>query len=163
MPNRAHRRANDPTLDKWLHVEDDHGDPYDIYLRDVSAKDEADFLMLTEGKMGGLCDLFLEQRMTLVGIAGLIWSQRRHFEKKLTLLEVMKTVSLATLDAMELHDPREEDDPLDGLPADDPQRRLAEMRAGANASMDEFDPSEGLPGFGESTVPSGHGSGPSTD
>lgn len=163
MPNRAQRRGNDPSIDKWLHVEDDNGDPYDIFLRDISAKDEADYITMTQGQFGGLCDLFLKGEMTLVGISGLIWSQRRKYEKKLTVADVMKTVSMATIETLEMHDPEDEGDVVSELPSDDPQRKLAEMRATANRQLDEHDPSEGLPGFDGPTGGSGPGSGPPTD
>lgn len=162
MPNRAQRRANDPTVDKWLHVEDDNGNPYDIFLRDITGKDEYDFLMATQSNMGGLCDMFLESKVTLVNVAGLIWSQRRRFEKKLTVMDVLRDVSMATLETMEMHDPEDEDDALADLPADDPQRKLAEMRAGTNARLDQGDPAEGLPGFAGGSGTSGPDSGPST-
>jgi hypothetical protein len=137
-----------------------NGDPYDIYLRDISGKDEHDYMVATNGNMGGLCDLFLEQRVTLVNVAGLIWCVRRKFEKKLTPLDVLRDVSMATLETMEMHDPEDDEDVLESLPADDPTRKLAELRAG---KLQDAPVSEGMPGFGAGTPPHGPDSAPSTD
>lgn len=138
MPNRADRR--NPALDmgKWLHVEDAEGRPFDIYLRDITGKDEYDFLQMTQGSAGGLCDLFLEGKVTLVGLAGLIWCARRKFEKKLTVMDVLKTVNMMTLETMELHDPEEEDD--DAPPADDAATPLG-FDAGSEPSVPSSEPS----------------------
>jgi hypothetical protein len=163
MPNRQQRRANDPTLDKWLEVTDDYENKFEIFLRDVSGKDEFDFQIQTQGHVGGLCDLFLKGEPSLVNVAGLIWSQRRKHEKKLTVMEVLRSVSMATIETMVMHDPEEdEEDALESLPADDPQRKLAEMRAAADQSV-PHESGEGLPGFGERSGRSGPSSEPSTD
>lgn len=162
MPNREQRRSGATDLGKWLHVEDAEGTPYDIYLRDITGRDEFDFMTMTQGQMGGLCDLFLEQKVTLVGVAGLIWCARRKFEKKLTVMDVLKMVNMETIESMELHDPEEEGDAaLESLPADDPNRKLAEMRAAADQSVGH-ESGEGLPGFGGGSGPSGPDSEPST-
>jgi hypothetical protein len=123
MPNRQSRRHGDKVaLGRWLHVEDANGNPYDIYLKDISGKDEFDFMQMMAGtgmaNPPGLCDIFLEGRTTLVGISGLIWAQRRRYEKKLTPLDVMKTVNMATIETMELHDPEDEDEDEES-PSDD--------------------------------------------
>ena len=98
-------------------------------------------------------------KVTLTGIAGLIWSQRRKFEKRLTVRDVMKLVSMATLETMELHDPEDEGETaIEDMTPDDPRRKLAEMARGRRS-----DTEQGLPGFGEPTSSSGHDSGPSTD
>jgi hypothetical protein len=159
MPNRQQRRANDPTLDKWLHVVDMDDNPFEIYMRDISGKDEYDFLLATQGQMGGLCDMFLEQKVTLVNIAGLIWVVRRKYEKKLTVMDVLRTVSMATLETMDMHDPDDDEEALESLPADDPNRKLAQIRKGQVAQADA---SEGMPGFADGTPPYGHDSAPST-
>lgn len=138
MPNREARR--NPALDmgKWLHVEDAEGRPFDIYLRDITGKDEYDFLQMTQGTAGGLCDLFLEGKVTLVGLAGLIWCARRKFEKKLTVMDVMKTVNMMTLETMELHDPEEEEE--DAPAADDAGTPLG-FDAGSEPSALSSEPS----------------------
>lgn len=110
MPNREARRHGDrKALGRWLHIEDADGNPYDIYLKDISGKDEWDFMQMVDDRVG-LCDLFLSGKVTLVGIAGLIWTARRRYEKKLTVLDVVKTVNMACIETMELHDPDDEDD-----------------------------------------------------
>jgi hypothetical protein len=112
MPNREQRRhGTDPKLEKWIHVEDAQGNPYDIYFKDISGKDEWDFAQQQTGDSKvGLCDIFLEGRMTLIGIAGLIWCARRRYEKKLTIQDVLRSVNMATIETMELHDPEDEDE-----------------------------------------------------
>lgn len=158
MPNREQRRSNDPSIDKWIEVTDDYDRRFEIYLRDVSGKDEFDFQLQTQGQVGGLCDLFLKGEPSLVNVAGLIWSQRRKFEKKLTVMEVLRTVSMATVETIVMHDPNDdEEESMDSLPADDPNRQLAEMRARADESIGH-ETGEGLPGFDGGSGPSGHGS-----
>lgn len=133
MPNREQRRhGTDATLGKWLEVIDSDGTPFNIHLRDISGKDEFDYfqMMASTGVANppGLCDIFLEGKVTLTNIAGLVWAHRRkNGERKLTIADVLKTINMMTLETMELHDPDEEG--LEALPDDDPDRQLAEMRA----------------------------------
>lgn len=150
------QRLHDPGLGKWLHVEDREGNPYDIFMRDISGKDEFDFMQQMNGVPVGLCDIFLKGEVTLVCVAGLIWSQRRRYERKLTVHDVMKTVSMETVETMELHNPEEDAEVLSELAPDDPQRKLAEMRAV------RADPAQGLPGFDGRTETSGPASEPAT-
>lgn len=148
MPNRGQRRGSDPTLDKWLHVEDADGNPYDIHMRDISGKDEFDFLqaMTSVGMSNppGLTDLFLKGEVTLVGIAGLIWAVRRRFERKLNLLDVLKTVNMATIETMDLHDPAE-DENEDGSGSDDPDAQLAKIRMQREAESTPMGFDDGSP------------------
>lgn len=159
MPSREQRRhGTDPSLEKWLHVEDKDGTPFDIFLRDISGKDEWDYLqmMASTGMTNppGLCDIFLEGKVTLTNIAGLIWSQRRKHERKLTVMDVLKTVNMTTIETMELHDPAEEEDALESLPQDDPQRQLAEI---AKRKAEDAE------GFGDGSGVTAPVSGPSTE
>lgn len=113
MPNREQRRSGNAQLGKRIHVVDAAGNPFDIYLSDISGKDEADFLqqMQSMGVQGiGLCDLFFKGEPSLVGIAGLVWAQRRRWEKKLLLSDVLTSINMACIESLELHDPDEEDD-----------------------------------------------------
>lgn len=109
MPNREQRRAGVGS-DKRLRVADARGDTYEILMSDISAKDEFEFMQMTQGAAGGLCDLFLKGEITLVGIAGLIWSQRRKFEKRLTVMDVLDTVNMATIETLELDDGEDDDE-----------------------------------------------------
>lgn len=148
MPNRdTRRRGKDPTLDRWLKVTDNDDNTYQIYFKDVSGKDEWDFLMQTQHNAGGLCDMFLEGKVTLIGIAGLIWSQRRKFEKKLTLQEVLKTVSMATIETLEMFDPDEAEEAEEART----QTETVDMQSG-----------QALPGFGGNSDRSSPDSAPST-
>jgi hypothetical protein len=159
MPNRAERRhGQDPNLGKWLEVTDAEGNPFHIHLRDISGKDEFDYfqMMASTGVANppGLCDIFLEGKVTLTNIAGLIWAYRRkNGERKLSIADVLKTVNMMTLEDMELHDPDEEG--LDALPADDPNRQLAELRAKQAVEGGEA-------GFGDGSPRSSPGSEPAT-
>lgn len=149
MPNRDQRRSKDPALDKWLSVEDADGNVYEIHMRDISARDEHEYLAMTNGTVGGLCDLFFEAKVSLTNIAGLIWAYRRkNGEKKLALQDVEKTVNMATIETLELHDPADEDE--DPAP-DDPQAKLAKIRA-----------EKGQEGFGDRSETSVPSSEPST-
>jgi hypothetical protein len=152
MPSREQRRHN-PDLGKWLHIEDADGNPYDIYLRDISGKDEYEFTQMMPNA-GGLCDLFFEGRVSLVNIAGLIWAfRRKNGERNLKIPDVLKTVNLMSIETMELHDPDDEDDDASPAP-DDPHAKLAKIEAERAA---------GLAGFGGGSDPSDPGSGPSTE
>lgn len=159
MPNREQRRhSTDPNLGKWLEITDADGNQFHIYLRDISGKDEFDYyqMMASTGVATppGLCDIFLEGKVTLTNIAGLIWAYRRkNGERKLTIAEVLATVNMMTLETMELHDPAE--DGADGLPSDDPDRQIAEMRASQSVE-------EGETGFGGGSPRSSPGSEPAT-
>lgn len=155
MPNRDTRRhGTDPQLGKWLYVEDSNGHGYEIFMRDISAKDEYDFFQMMGGSGVGLTDLFLKGEVSLVGITGLIWSQRRKTDKKLTVVDVMRTVNMACVETMELHDP---DDPDEAdRDSSEPEARLAQMERAQAASR------EGLPGFGEPSGANGPGSVPAT-
>jgi len=155
MPNREQRRhGTDPQLGKWLHVEDNDGNPYDIFMRDISGKDEFDFMQQMNGVPVGLCDIFLKGEPSLICVAGLIWSQRRKYERKLTVMDVLKTVSMESIESMDLHDPEEEAEAEATLAADDPHRGVIEAQV--------VDPSEGLPGFDGRTGGSGPVSEPAT-
>jgi hypothetical protein len=148
MPNREQRKSRNPALDKWLYVEDNDGNGYRISMRDISGKDEYEFSQMIQGNVG-LCDLFFEGKPSLVNISGLIWAYRRkNGESKLTVAEVMKTVNLATIETLELHDPAEEDDEPE---SDDAQAKLAKIREEKSRA-----------GFGESSAGSAPSSEPST-
>jgi hypothetical protein len=146
-----------------LEVTDSDNTPFHIYLRDISGKDEFDYfqMMASTGVANppGLCDIFLEGKVTLTNIAGLIWAHRRkNGERKLTIADVLKTVNFMTLENMELHDPEEEG--LDALPEDDPQRQLAEMRANEQAVKEAVKGGEA--GFDGGSPRSSPGSEPAT-
>lgn len=153
MPNRDTRRhGTAPSLGKWVYIEDANGLPYEIFMRDISGKDEYDFFQMMGGTGVGLTDIFLEGKVTLVGIAGLIWSQRRKQEKKLAIVDVLRTVNMACIETMELHDP---DDPDEAeRDSSEPEHRLAELERERAR--------EGLPGFGEPIGANGPGSVPAT-
>lgn len=122
MPNREERR--NAANEKRLYVEDADGNGYTIYMRDISAKDENDFANLTQGTVG-LCDLFLEGKVSLQALAGLIWAYRRkNGEKKLQLGDVMEKVNMACIETMDLDDGTPEEDD------DSPENRLRQMREG---------------------------------
>lgn len=122
MPNREQRRSG-AVPEKRVRVEDADGNLYEIFMSDISGRDEFDFMQLTNGIAGGLCDMFLEGKVTLVGIAGLIWAKRRKYEKKLTVQDVMETVSMASIETIELDDGKDSE-----ASDDDPVKRLEEAR-----------------------------------
>jgi hypothetical protein len=148
MPNRDQRRSGG-LPDKKLSVKDANGDLYEIYMSDISGKDEFEYLQLTQGIAGGLCDLFFKGEPSLVGIAGLIWAKRRKYEKKLTPQDVLETVNMASIETLELDDGTDDDE----QPSDDPMRKLEEIR--------QLDP-PGPTSFDGASGPSSPNSVPST-
>ncbi len=134
---------NGKNLGKRIHVVDSGGNPYDIYLNDISGKDEADFLQQIQsmGIQGvGLCDLFFKGEPSLVTIAGMVWSQRRRWEKKLLLSDVLKTINMGCIESLELHDPDDEDEVDDAV---DPTMALPDGSERSDHSHPGYVPSTG--------------------
>lgn len=145
MPSRDDRRAmQKEKKEKTLKVEDSEGNLFEIRMSDISARDEFEYIQVTEGKVGGLCDIFLENKVTLTGIAGLIWAYRRKWEKKLNFGDVLKTINMSTIETLEL------DDGEDELPSDDPQRKLEEI-ASANPPNSDGESGTSSPVYAPST------------